>query len=280
MATLNVEEVVLHYADSNLRKLCIDAYGPISNKFFNRIAGKCSRLDYLLMHPSKVTASPVRVVRMFERMSNIESLDLEKGLEGMISSEMLRVIAAFPVLDQVVLPNVQADLLHAIQSDPNTNHFPKLRYLYVGATSESLRLHHRVAAQIEALGSTNEGLQRTNDVLTAASRFRQLTSFTAQLSTSSAFHGEELILLAQGCQALEELEIGIDVWYEIKPSATGITNELIGKLAPCLRNLKCLSCCLKRPLVICPDAFIPFEPLGSIAIDWKTWCFPADPIGR
>ena len=238
--TLNTEDVILHYAECGLRKLCVDACGPLSDNFFDGMAERCSKLDYLLLRPSKVTASPAAVVRMLKRMPNIDSLDLETGFEDAVSSEMLRVIASYPDLDQAVLPYVQDDFLLELQSDPDIHLFPKLRYLYVGATAESLRLYHRVAPSIEALGLTNETLERTDDVLTAASKFQQLTSFTAQLSASSAIRGEELIHLAQGCQGLQELKIGIDGWYEIKPSATGITDELMVKLAPYLLNLKVL----------------------------------------
>lgn len=213
------------------------------------MAEKCSRLDYLLLHPSKVTASPAAVVRMLDRMSNIDSLDLERGFEKVFSSDILKVIASFPSLDQVVLPFLQDDILLALPSDPDLRLFPKLRHLYVGATAESLRLYHRVAPGVETLGLTNERLERTNDVVIAASKFRGLTSFTAQLSASSGIRGEDLMCLAQGCQGLEELNIGIDGWYEIKPSATGITDELIEKLAPCLLNLKRL--------------YLLFEPVGQ-----------------
>jgi hypothetical protein len=247
--TLNTEDVILHYAQSSLRKLCVDACGPLSDSFFNRMAGLCSRLDYLRLGPSRVTASPAAVVRMLEKMPNIDSLDLERGFENIVSSEMLQVIASYPALNQAVLPYVQDDFLLALQSDPDIYLFPKLRYLYIGATAESLRLYHRVAPSIEALGLTNETLERTNDVLTAASKFRQLTSFTAQLSASSVIRGEELIYLARGCQGLEELKIGIDGWYEIKPSATGVTDELMEKLALCLPNLKIL--------------YLLFEPAGQ-----------------
>ncbi|KAJ4368675.1 hypothetical protein N0V86_009584 [Didymella sp. IMI 355093] len=202
------------------------------------MADVCSRVDYLLLHPSEVTASPNSVLRMLRRMSSIDSLDLERGFGNVVTSDILKVIASYPALDQAVLPYVRDDYLLALQTDADMQLFPKLRYLYTGATAESLRLYHRVAPKIEALGLTNETLKRTNDVLTAASKFRQLTSFTAQLSTSSIIRGEELIHLAQGCQNLEELKIGIDSWSEIKPSAVGITDELIEQLAPYLRNLR------------------------------------------
>lgn len=248
-ATLNTEDVILHYAECSLRKLCVDACGQLSDSFFDRMAERCSRMDFLLLRPSKVTASPAAVVRMLTRMPNIDSLDLERGFEDVVSPEMVKVIASFPGLDQVVLPYVKDDFLLKLQSDPDVHFFPKLRYLYVGATAESLRLYHRVAPSIEALGLTNETLERTNDVLTGASRFHHLTSFTAQLSASSVIRGEELIHLAQGCQGLQELKIGIDGWYETKPSATSITDELMEKLALCLLNLKVL--------------YLLFEPAGQ-----------------
>lgn len=182
-------------------------------------------------------------------MPNIGSLDLERGFEKVVSSDMLKVIASSPALDQVVLPYVPDGFLLALPSDTNIRLCPKLRHLYIGATAESLRLYYRVVPGVETLGLTNERLERTNDVLMAASKLQGLTSITAQLSASSVIRGEELICLAQGCEGLEELNIGIDGWYEIKPSATGITDELIEKLAPCLLNLKRL--------------YLLFEPAGQ-----------------
>ncbi|KAH8693501.1 hypothetical protein GQ44DRAFT_719513 [Phaeosphaeriaceae sp. PMI808] len=237
-ATLNTEAIILHYAKSNLRQLSVDGCVPLSDHFFDTMAGLCSRLNYLLLHPSKVTASSGSVVRMLERMPNIDSLDFERGFEEVFSLEMFRVIASYPNLDQVVLPYVQDGHLLAIQADAEKRWFPKLRYLYISATAESLRVLRHIAPGIEAIGLRNHDMGRTNDVLISASGFRQLTSFTAQLSSSTVIRGDELIQLAQGCPGLEELKIGIDSWSDTKPSATGITDNLIRELALYLSNLK------------------------------------------
>lgn len=237
-ATLNTEDVILHYAQSKLRQLSVDVCVPLSDHFFDTMAGLCSRLGYLLLHPSKVTASPGSVVRMLKNMPNIDSLDFERGFEDTFSLEMLRVIASFPALDQAVLPYVQDDHLLALQADAEKLWFPKLRYLYFSATAESLRLFHQLVPGVEAIGLTNQGMGRTNDVLASASRFRQLKSFTAQLHANSVIRGDELLELAQGCPNLDELKIGIDSWSDAKPSGTGITDDLIKQLAPHLPNLK------------------------------------------
>lgn len=237
-ATLNTEAVILHYAKSNLRQLSVDGCAPLSDYFFDTMTSLCSRLNYLLLRPFKVTASSDSVVRMLERMPNVDSLDLERGFEEVFSFEMLRVIASYPNLDQAILPYVQDDHLLAIQADAEKRWFPKLRHLYLSATAESLRVFRQIAPGIEAIGLRNHDMGRTNNVLISASGFRQLTSFTAQLSSSTVIHGYELLQLAQGCPGLEELKIGIDSWSDTKPSATGITDNLIRELAPHLCNLK------------------------------------------
>lgn len=237
---LNTEAVILHYAKSNLRQLSVNACVPLSDHFFDMMTGLCSRLNSLLLHPPKVTASSGSVVRMLEKMPNINSLDFERGFEEVFSLEMVRVIASYPNLEQAVLPFVQDDHLLAIQADAEKHWFPKLRYLYISATAESLRVLCQIAPGIEAIGLRNHDMGRTNDVLISASGFRQLTSFTAQLSSSTVFRGDELIQLAQSCPCLEELKIGIDSWSDTKPSAIGIRDDLIRELAPHLSNLKIL----------------------------------------
>ncbi|EUC39583.1 hypothetical protein COCMIDRAFT_60966, partial [Bipolaris oryzae ATCC 44560] len=207
-AALNTEAIILHYAKSNLRQLSVDGCVPLSDHFFDRMASLCSKLNYLLLHPFKVTASSDSVVRMLKRMPNIGSVDLERGFEEVFSLKMLEVIASYPNLNQAVLPYVQDDDLLAIQADAEKRWFPKLRYLYISATAESLRIFRQIVPGIEAIGLKNHEMGRTNDVLISASGFRQLTSFTAQLNSSTVIHGDELLQLAQGCPGLEELKIG------------------------------------------------------------------------
>lgn len=239
--TLNTEDVILHYAQSNLRHLSVDVCGPLSDVFFQRMAELGSRLESLLLHPSCVPASASSVVRMLERLPNIDALDLERGFDSIFSPDMLRSIACCPSLDQAVLPYVPDGCLLAVQTVANVQQFSKLRYLYVGATADSLNLYHCVAPRITALGLANENLGRTDHVLTPASMFRYLTSFTAELSASTTFRGDELVQLAQGCPGLEEIRIGMDSYSSVKPRGAGISDELIESLAPHLASVKVLS---------------------------------------
>ncbi|USP72739.1 hypothetical protein yc1106_00013 [Curvularia clavata] len=262
-AILNTEAVILHYAKSNLRRLSVDCCVPLSDYFFDAMAGFCSRLNYLLLRPFKVTASSGSVVRMLEKMPNIDTVEFERGFQKAFSLEMLRVIASYPNLNQTVLPYVQDGHLLAIQADAEKRWFPKLRYLYISATAETLRLFCQLVPGIEAIGLRNHGMGRTNHVLTSASGFRQLTSFTAQLSLSTVIHGDELIQLAKGCPGLEELNIGIDSWSDTKPSATGITDDLIRELALHLSNLKQLYLLFESDAGSKPGCIQSIQTLGQ-----------------
>lgn len=237
---LATEDALLHYTGPRVRDLHA-VCGPLSDRFFDGLSEAPSNLRDVVLRPTKVTASASSLMRALAKMTSVESLNLEQGFRKVISANVFETIALLPKIKQLSLSAITQGCFSALSTKSKKNWFPKLKYLYTGAAANVMEFFHRIAPDIEAIGLQNEYIGLTDDVLSVLSRFQQLTSILVLLSASSTFRGTELLQVAQGCPRLEDLQIGIDSWNPVPPSAIGITDDLIHDLAYSLPNIKRLN---------------------------------------
>lgn len=287
---LVTETVLLNYISPGLNDLHA-ACGPLSDVFFDSLAERCSNVRDFNLQPTKVIASASSIARALSAMTNVTSLNLERGFRAAVSASMLEAIASLPKVEQLSLPEVPSDSLSKLSISSERRWFPQLKYLYIGATASTLELVHQIVPKLEAIGVFNEQLGQTNNILSALSHFTQLTTITVLLRASSTFRGTELIHLAQSCPNLQDLQIGIDSWSEELPTATGITDDLIRDFAthaPKLQRLNLTFDSETRPGLVktlqtlgrhCP---LLEELMFSCKADWRSHLdIPRDvPLGQ
>ncbi|KAF2996293.1 hypothetical protein E8E13_005376 [Curvularia kusanoi] len=238
---LATEDVMLHYIRPGLQKLYIDQNGPLTDDFFDGLTEVCSGLQQVTLRPSKVIASDVSMARSLSNMTNVESLTLDEGFRRTrLEPRILEAIAALPKLETLSLPEVPEESMVILLKRRNKIWFPSLEHLYIGATAGTMELFHQVVPGLKDIFLEDEEFEQTNHVLSVLSRFQSLTCVRIMLSASSTILGDELLRLAQSCPDIENIEIGIESWDPILPSAIGFTDNLIHNLAHSLPKITCL----------------------------------------
>lgn len=238
---LATEDALLHYIGIGLRELYIDQSGPLSDGFFDGLSEVCSGLQQVTLRPDKVTASDISITRALSNMSNVESLILDEGFRRMrLKPRILEAIATLPKLEALSLPEVPEESMVILLKRRNKSWFPSLKHLYIGATAGTMELFHQVVPDLQDIFLEDEEFGQTNHVLSVLSRFQGLKHVRIMLSASSTIIGDELLRLAQSCPDVENIEIGIESWDPVLPSAIGFTNDLIQNLAHSLPKLTCL----------------------------------------
>ena len=261
-ALLNTENVILHYAQSALQALVVDACGTLSENFFDVLAQFCSRMQNLKLHPTKVDASPLSVLRLCQRLVNVVDLDLGEGFQKTLTLPLFEALASCRNLELLTIPHVQDDFLRSLEPASGLDWFPKLKYLCTSADASALELLNPFIPKLEALQLSNTHLGRTDNILSVVSSFTYLTDITLRLSASSLVRSEQTLQLAQRCPGLERLKIGDDTWSDAKPSAAGFTDSFIQELAPKLPRLKQLFFVLSRDSEDLPGAIKTIQTLG------------------
>jgi hypothetical protein len=239
LSVFATEDALLQYIGPRLCTLHA-VCGSLSTHFFNNLPEVCSGLQNVTLQSMEVAASESSLLRAFAKMKNLKNLYLDDGFQELCSAGMLETLATLPKLEDLSLPEIPEDSMSVFLENSNQHWFPCLKQLYMGATAETLELVHQIAPGIKAIGVFNEHLGHTDNILSALSRFRQLTQVLVRLSARSTIQDTELLQLAHGCPGLADLQIGFKGWYEI-PLAIGITDDLLDDLARSLPNIHELS---------------------------------------
>ena len=231
----STEDALLQYIGPRLRIL-YGLCGLLSNHFFDSLSEVGLGLEHVTLRPRKVAASEPSLLRAFAEMKNLKILYLDDGFRELCSAGMLETLGTLPQLEELRLPKIPEDSMSAFLEKPNQHSFPGLKQLYVGASARTLELVHQMVPGIGTIGVFNEHLGTTDNVLSALSRFQQLTRVLVRLSWGSTIRNTELLQLARGCPGLTNVQIGFGGWFEL-PFGIGITDDLLDNLARSLPNI-------------------------------------------
>jgi hypothetical protein len=233
---LNTEENILHYVHTGLRDLRVDASGPLSDFFLDELSRLSPRLQQLDIDFKNVTITKEGLARFLQKMSHLEGIHVA-ALEKCWSAESFAAVARYERLKLLHVPATQDTWFDALGSDPKSNMFPALKYLYcLNTTGKALRRLNDINPRLEAIHVYNGSLEGAEDVLLTAARFPLLTNFRYQSGIGAHITGFNLLKLARGCRSLTSLSIGQD--QAQPPSGIDITDSVVYSLAQSLPFLK------------------------------------------
>ena len=122
--------------------------------------------------------------------------------------------------------------------------FPGLRHFYTGISDQGLEYLVQSAPYLELLSLKLENPPLSHYILAAASNFTRLITLVIQFGSQSSLSGQDLLLLAQKCPHLAELEIG---YVRSQPSVFGMTDSIIDEVSQRIPKLSHLRLILDHP---------------------------------
>jgi hypothetical protein len=274
--TLNTGEVVLHYAQSNLKRMGFHAGSQLHDSFLDTLCERCPKLRELILKPIRGnTITKERLVAFLKRTTALQNLQTGAHFEKLWTQQAFEVISTYQNLELLHMHHIEDSWITALNQKTTPSVFPKLKYLYAGVSDTGLELLHRFIPELWSLTLENEELGPSHQILAIASRFTALTALKIQLGENSSISGQELVQLAENCPKLSKLSIAEDHPIACIPSASGITDELMETFArntPCLQEL-CLVFDSQLPVALHSPTFQSFRFLGRHCPDLTTLIF-------
>lgn len=255
----NTGDVVLHYAQSNMKRLSLHEGSNLSDAFLDTLSRQCPKLRWLILRP--ITDSEVTedgLVRFLEKTTSLEWLDIRRDFKHVWTQEAFEAISTYQNLALLVILEVKDAWITALNRIKTVSVFPKMTYLYTSVSDSGLEELHHFMPNLQVLTLHNSELPPSHHILSAASKFTLLKKLKIQLAEDSSITGQELVQLAENCPGLKELYIAEDQAPTI-PSATDITNPLIDTFARNLPALQELYLIFKAPD---PLTFASLRSLG------------------
>lgn len=182
------------------------------------------------------------LTEFLRNMRQLSLLDIRLGFEGVWSFEALTVLAQYPSLTTLEIPDIPDNWILDLVGNSTMQLFPKLNRLGTGLSESGLEmllphLKEIFGLEIALSGQSTNALRLVADV--PGIRF---LSFS--LNPRSVVRGEDLIRLAKNTPGLEQLELPAAPPWDTEPpalpSALGITDETIQEVARLLPELETL----------------------------------------
>jgi hypothetical protein len=263
--TLNTGEVVLHYAQSNLKRLGFHAGSQLDNSFLNRLCERCPRLQELILTTIKGSIITKEELAAFlKRTIALQNLQISAEFQKLWTQQAFETVSMYQNLGLLHMHHIEDSWITAIDRNGVSSVFPNLKHLYAGVLHTGLELLHRFIPKLRGLTLENEELGPSHQILLAASRFTALTELKIQLGEASRISSQELVQLARNCPKLRKLSIAEDQSAACIPSASGITDELMenfARNAPYLHEL-CLIFNPQLPVTLHSPTFQSLRSLG------------------
>lgn len=239
---IEMTDVVIRYAQPNLEHFSLGA--GLSESFLERLILSCPKLVSLRFHGrSERLVSKDKLVRFFVNVNPLKSLDVREALHECWSHEAFCVIMSrFDSLEDLVIPNIPDAWIASLSKvSPDPPAFPKMYFLQTGIAEKGLRFLARHAPNMEVLDIDLQNLPPTSRILQAASSLTKLTHLTINFGLKGTVNGNDLLLVAQKCPAMEEL-----IWMrekplgsrECPPSGLEISDNLIEEVSKYMRKFK------------------------------------------
>lgn len=201
------------------------------------------------------------LTEFLKNMRQLSLLDIRLGFEGVWSFEALTVLAQYPSLTTLEIPEIPDNWILDLVGNSTMQLFPKLNRLGTGLSEFGLEmllphLKEIFGLEIALSGQSTKALRLVADV--PGIRF---LSFS--LNPRSDVRGEDLIRFAKNSPGLEQLELpAAPPWGTeppVLPSAHGITDATINEVARLLPELDTLRLDLEN----CPLTEASLLSLGT-----------------
>ena len=248
----NKGDVILQYAQSNLKHLQLDEGSHLDDGFLDALLTRCPKLRVLaLTCLADFNITSEGLLRFLNRARSLTSLTLRAQFKRLWAQDAFAVISTYQNLDFLIIPSIEENWIDAVSRFATSSVFPKMRWLYTSISDSGLEQLSRIMPNLETLELYNSQIQPSRYALASAAKFTSLKALRVQLGEGSCISGAQLVQLARACPNLGELSIAEDQEEEksfaeivesralpIIPSAEGITDEVIDEFARTLPKLK------------------------------------------
>jgi hypothetical protein len=240
--TMNTGEVVLHYAQPNIKRMALHAGSQLNDSFLDTLCKRCPKLREIILESIKDnTVTQEGLTKLIRSTPELRHFQIGDEFEQVWTQQVFEAISTYQNLVLLhVHYTVDDSWITALDYKTTHSTFPKLRHLCARVPTRALELLHGFIPELSTLRLKNEELGPSHQILVAASRFRALTELKIHFGNDNSISGQELVQLAQNCPSLRDLCIGEEYPGACTPGASGINDELMetfAKNAPNLRDL-------------------------------------------
>lgn len=234
---MNTEDVLLHYAQPNVKEFALDQATFLSDSFLDSLSLRCPRLQtFTLGEIRNSSLSEDGIVRFVDNCTSLSCLNIRSGFLDTWTLKEFEALARHPKLELISIPNIADVWLDSLRhGDPSYPSFPKLKHFYTGISDQGVELLARYMPNLQTLSLTLQNVRPSYHLLASASNFKRITSLSIEFGQSSSITGADLVLLARSCSELKELNIC--EWEGSHPSGSGITDSIIDATAQHMKNI-------------------------------------------
>ncbi|KAH8669650.1 hypothetical protein BGZ60DRAFT_407998 [Tricladium varicosporioides] len=244
--SMNTGEVVIYYAQPNVKFFTLRQGSKLSDSFLKTLSGSCPRLRSLTLREcTDNSVSEEGLVQFLDKSTFLDALDIRTGLDEAWSYKAFEAITKYRDLNFLCIPDIQNEWVGSLRHAGPIPAFPNLIHLYAGASDEGLECLARYAPNLKTLAIYLQNLAPSHRILSSASHFTHLKDLSVQFGPGSSISGQDLLLVVQKCPNLAELSVGENEGS--RPSGSSINDSIIDSIAKNMLNMKQLTLVFDRP---------------------------------
>jgi hypothetical protein len=257
--TMNTGEAVLHYAQSNIKRMALHAGSQLNDSFLDTLCKRCPKLREIILESIRDnTITQEGLTKFIRKTPELQHLQFGDEFEQVWTQQIFEAISTYQNLVLLhVHHTIDDSWITALHRKTTHSAFPKLRHLCAGVPTRALELLHRFIPELSTLRLKNEKLGSSHQILVAASRFKALTELKIHFGKDNSISGQELVQLAQNCPSLRNLSIGEEYQGAHIPGGFWINDELMETFARNAPNLR--------------DLHLVFHPRSPVASPFPTF---------